>query len=247
MTDPGLIFLVLATYLGAGLVKGLVGLGLPTVTLVALVPAIGLAPAVALTVVPTVVTNVAQAFTGGRLHAILRRLWPLLAASVVGCFLGTGVLAGGATDVLTRLLGVLLALYAAVALLAPPLPAPGRFEPWLAPVVGGVAGMMAGMVGSFTMPGVVFIQSLGLARDELVQALGVVFLTLSVTLGVGLGHHAVFSGPLVGLSALAVVPALLGMEAGRRVRTRLPEARFRKVFLFALLALGLNLALGATS
>jgi uncharacterized membrane protein YfcA len=44
-----------------------------------------------------------------------------------------------------------------------------------------------------------------------------------------------------------VAPALLGMEAGRRVRTRLPEARFRKVFLVALLALGLNLALGATS
>jgi hypothetical protein len=245
LPDTALIALVLATYLGAGIVKGVVGLGLPTVTLVVLVPSVGLAPAVALTVVPTVVTNIAQAFTGGRLVAILRRLWPLVVAAVVGCFLGTGVLAGGATGILTRLLGVLLALYAATALLAPPLPPPGRLEPWLAPLVGLVSGLMAGMVGSFTMPGVVFIQALRLPRDELVQALGVVFLTLSVTLGVGLGHHALFSPPLLALSAAAVLPALAGMDAGRRIRRRLPEARFRKVFLFALLALGLNLALGA--
>ncbi len=247
MPDVDVIVLVLATYLGAGLVKGIVGLGLPTVTLVLLVPTVGLAPAVALTVVPTVVTNIAQAFSGGRLRSLLRRLWPLLLTAVVGCFVGTGILAGGTDDGLTRLLGVLLALYAVMGLLAPPIPEPGRLEPWLAPVIGLGAGLVAGMVGSFTMPGVVFLQSLRLPRDELVQALGVVFLTLSVTLGVGLGRHAVLGPDLVALSTLAVLPALLGMEVGRRIRRRLPEARFRKVFLFALLALGLNLALGGAA
>ena len=84
MPDTALIALVLATYLAAGIVKGVVGLGLPTVTLVVLVPSVGLAPAVALTVVPTIVTNIAQAFSGGHLVAILRRLWPLVVAAVVG-------------------------------------------------------------------------------------------------------------------------------------------------------------------
>lgn len=245
MAEGASLAVILAVYLFAGVGKGVVGLGLPTVTVALLVPVTGLAPAVALTVVPTLVTNVWQALTGGRLVAIVRRLWPLLALAAFGCQIGTSILANADTTKLTAALGVLLVLYAALALTTPPLPEPGRREPWLGPLTGLGAGLVAGSVGSFTLPTVVYLQALKLPRDMLVQALGVIFSTLSLSVGAGLARAELLSPPLLALSVLAVVPAVLGMEVGRRVRTRLPEALFRKVFLWALMALGLQMSVRA--
>lgn len=50
----------------------------------------------------------------------------------------------------------------------------------------------------------------------------------------------------LGLVSLAgVVPALVGMVLGQQVRKRLSEALFRKVFFWALLALGLYIIANA--
>lgn len=240
--DPIVVAVVLATFFAAGLAKGVVGLGFPTITVAVLATPIGLTAAIAVTVVPAVVTNIAQALTGGRLWSLLRRLWPLLAFAVPGGLVGTAVLAAVDAAVLTRALGILLALYAALGLFAPPLPHPGRRQRALAAPVGFIAGLVAGMVGSFTLPAVAYLQALRLPRDELVQALGLVFLTLSLTLAAGLGRNALLTPPWLALSVLAVIPSLAGMELGRRLRRRLPEARFRTLLFVALLALGAYLA-----
>ncbi len=243
--EPSVTASVLATFFGAGLVKGLVGLGFPTITVAVLVSVVGLAPAIAVTVVPAVVTNLAQAFGGGHLATLWRPLWPLLASAVPGGIVGTTVLATADAAALTVGLGVLLALYAAMGLFAPPLPHPGRAHPVLAPPVGFTAGLVAGMVGSFTLPAVAYLQALRLPRDELIQALGLVFLTLGLTLAVGLGRAALFEPVWFRLSLIAVPPALLGLELGRRWRRRLDEQRFRRLLLLALFALGVHLAVGA--
>ena len=237
--------LVLAVYFLAGMVKGTVGLGLPTVTLSLLVPSLGLAPAIALTLVPTFVTNAWQAVDGGRMRAILRRLWPLFLLAIVGTWLGTWILARADAGLLSALLGVALSLYALYGLLAPPLPHPGRFEPMLTPVVGITGGLMAGMVGAFLMPGIIYLQALRLERDELIQTLGMIFFTLTIALGAGLTQNQLLTRELMIVSAMAVLPALLGMEAGRRIRRRLSEQRFRKIFFVALLLLGLNMVVRA--
>jgi uncharacterized membrane protein YfcA len=237
--------LVLAIYFVAGTVKGTVGLGLPTVTLSLLVPTLGLTPAIALTLVPTLVTNVWQALVGGRARAILKRLWPLFVLAVPGTWMGTFVLARADADVLAGLLGIALSLYALYGLVAPPLPRPGRLEPILSPIVGLTGGLMAGMVGAFLMPGIIYLQALRLERDELIQTLGLVFLTLTLALGAGLTRNDLLTGELLLVSCLAVLPALVGMELGRRIRRRLSEQRFRRIFFVAILALGANMVVRA--
>jgi len=233
---------VLATFALAGFVKGLVGLGFPTITVAVLVTPLGLTPAIAVTIVPAIVTNVAQALVGEHLRTVVRVLWPFLALAFLGGLVGTSVLAGGDTPALRLLLGILLVSYALTALMAPPLPHPGRWQAVVGPTSGFLAGLVAGMVGSFTLPTVPYLQALGLSRDALIQALGVVFLTLSLTLALGLGGHGLFAGGWLELSIIAILPALAGMELGRRLRHRLPEARFRKVFLLAILVLGVHIA-----
>ena len=134
MFPPEILALIAVTFLIAGTVKGLVGLGLPTVVLALLSSGIGLREAIALTLVPALVMNIWQAFAGGELVHILRRFWAWLIAICVGIWFGTSVLAGADVSVLTGLLGVLLVIYSVFSLATPQLPAPGQRERWLSPI-----------------------------------------------------------------------------------------------------------------
>ena len=238
MWEPGTLALVGVVFFAAGLVKGVTGLGLPTISLALLTVFLGLKDALALLLVPSFVTNVWQAAVGGVLGQILRRLWTLLAALCVGTWIGVGVLARGETTVLSGLLGLLLCLYAAASMAQFRIPPPGRFEPFVGPAVGAVNGVLTGMTGSFVVPGVFYLQALGLTRDVLVQAMGVLFTVATVALALALNDQRLVSADAAGVSLVALAPALAGMAAGQALRRHLSESGFRRAFLASLFLIG---------
>ncbi len=243
MGDPELIAIAAAAFLAAGFTKGVIGMGLPTVSLALLVLVVGLKEAMALMLVPSIVTNIWQALAGGHFAAMIKRLWPLLLAAVPAIFLGAGVLARADALLVSAIFGVLLALYAAQALTRATIPQPGRHERWMSPLTGAATGIMTGLTGSFVMPAVPYMQALGLKRDELVQAMGISFTLSSGVLALALAGQALLPAELGLLSAAALVPSAIGMVLGQWVRKRLSEERFRQVLFVALLLLGVWLTL----
>ena len=239
MWTSEIVILVAATFLLAGTVKGITGLGLPVVSLAILTATVGLREAMALTLVPAFAMNVWQAAVGGAIAAIVRRLWVFLAAVSLGIWIGIGLLADGDAVLLSGLLGILLCLYAMVSLVTPQIPPPGRWEPWTSPVAGMISGLITGLTGAFAMPGALYLQALGLPRDILIQAMGVAFTLVIIVLGLALSRHDLLTMDLVLLSLIGLAPAAVGMFLGRRVLRRIPEKRFRRVFFGALLLLGL--------
>lgn len=239
------LLLVAVAFLAGGLVKGLIGTGLPTVALALLALTLGLKEAMVLMLVPALVTNIWQALSGGALGSLLRRLWGLLLLLVVCTWLGTGVLARGDALFFSGLLGLLLCLYAGISLATPQVPAPGRREAWMSPAVGGVTGVITGLTGTFLMPSVLYLQALGLARDHLIQAMGIVFTVASLSLAGALGGHGLLPLELGLLSAAGLPTALLGQVLGQRLRRHLSEQRFRQFFFVALAGMGFFLALRA--
>ena len=238
MWTPESLIIVGLTFFIAGLVKGVIGLGLPTVSLALLTATFGLKPAMALLLLPSFVTNVWQGLAGGEFLTIVRRLWTQLVAVCVATWLGVYVLANTGTALLSALLGVLLGVYSALNLVQPRVPSPGRSEIWLSPVIGGINGLLTGMTGSFVVPGVLYLQALALPRDVLIQAMGILFTVSTVALAVSLSDHRLLPMELGTLSMGAVIPALTGMVLGQKVRQRLSETVFRKVFFSSLLLLG---------
>lgn len=160
-----------------------------------------------------------------------------------GTMLGAAWLARGDTGTSTTALGVVLMAYAAYTLFARQLRVPVRAEPWLSPLIGAATGVVTGCTGVFVIPAVPYLQALGLARDDLVQALGLSFTVSTVALAVGLGAQGAFAVEGMGLSVLALAPALTGMWAGQRLRDRISPATFRRIFLVGLLLLGMEMAL----
>lgn len=232
----GLIIAV--TFFLAGVVKGVVGLGLPTVSLAILTVALGLKTAMALLVFPSLVTNAWQAVVGGRFLVLMRRLWLLLVLVCVGTWFGVRILAVAKVEYLSFLFGALLIAYAGYGLMRPVVMDLRRGEWWLSPLVGAVNGFLTGLTGSFVVPGVLYLQALRLQRDELVQAMGILFTVSTAVLGLALGGERLMPTNLAGVSALAIAPALAGMGAGLVVRKRLSEDGFRKALFAALLAIG---------
>lgn len=237
--------IIVAVFLFAGAVKGVVGLGLPTVAIGLLTALVGLSEGMVLMVIPSLVTNLWQALAGGALMTIVRRVWGLLLAVCIGAWVGVDLFGRSDTALLTALLGVMLIAYSVFGMVSPKLPSPGRHEGWLSPVLGAISGVLTGLTGTFFMPGVPYFQALGFSRDIMVQAMGVLFLVSTASLAVALGGHGRLDTEIGAVSALATVPALLGMVLGARLRRRLSEQRFQQALLVALLLLGSYIAVRA--
>jgi len=224
--------LILAVFLLAGFVKGVIGLGLPTVAMGLLTLAMAPAEAAALLVLPSLVTNLVQmrplaeaARLGWRFRALFAGV---LGGTLAGLWLWGG-LGGRHTD---AALGLMLALYAALGLSGwrPRLPERAALP------VGLATGAVTAATGVFVLPAVPWLQAHGLGREELVRALGLSF-TVSTLALAGLVWPQLAA--LGGMGLLAVAPALLGQRLGEAVRGRLSESGFRRCFLLGLLALGL--------
>jgi uncharacterized membrane protein YfcA len=238
-----LVLVAFGAFLLAGFVKGLIGMGLPTVAtgLLTLVMAPG--QAAGLLLVPNFATNVWQGLAGQKLPALLRRFWPMLAGICVGSTPGAGFLANDTSGRASMALGVLLAAYALMSMVSPRLSVPKQAEWWLAPVVGAITGFIAILTGVFVLPLVPYLQSLALERDDLIQILGLSFLISALALGVALLREGALPLALIGASVLAVVPAGLGVAVGQWCRQRVSAARFVRIFAVGLLLIGLHLAL----
>ena len=166
---------IAGAFLLAGFVKGVIGLGLPTVSIGLLGLLMTPAQAAAILMVPSLVTNIWQAAVGGGLFALARRLWPLLAGICIGTALGVVFLPRDDNGRATVWLGLALAVYATLGLVKVEFSVPRHAETWLGLLMGAATGAITVATGIFVMPGTPYIQSMEFDRDRLVQALGLSF------------------------------------------------------------------------
>lgn len=242
MSETFYLFFILI-FIAAGLVKGITGMGLPTVAMGLLSILIPLPVAAALLVIPSLVTNVWQLFSGPSLIEMLKRLWLMMLFIMLGTIGGAALLMSIDPSWSSLGLGIALIFYAGYALLSPVFIVHRKAEKWLSPVIGGITGLVTGATGVFVMPAVPYLQSLNFSKDELIQALGLSFTISTIALAIGLFMHGAFHFEQLSLSAFAIVPALIGMWVGQKIRTTISPKRFRQFFLLFLVILGLELVL----
>ncbi len=231
--------LVVGAFALGGFVKGAIGMGLPVIVLALLALIMPLKEAMAVFLIPGIASNIWQASNGPYLPALARRLWPFLLGAIAGIAVGVSILAGTKSDTMVLFLGVMLILYSSYSLAAPRLPEPGGHERWLSPLAGASGGVIFGMVGVFIVPGLLYLETLRMPRDEFVQGLGLTFVTISAALAVSMAGFSLVTGELAILSVSGLVPVFAGIWAGRSIRHRISEAFYRKLFFLSLIASGL--------
>ena len=226
----------------AGLVKGTVGFGLPTIgiglgALISDIPT-----AMMLILVPTIFTNITQILSTGSVASVLTKTWAFLLGAVV-------LVPGGLWMVVVvpefpyeRLLGLSILVYSLASLRGFNPVMQTKNNQGLGLALGLLNSVLTGMTGSMSVPGVMYLRSLQLTRDDLLCAMGILFLTSTLAMGGSLWWLDRATEELSALSVMMCLPVALGVWLGMRVRLTLSEERFKQIFLWAFTVLGAYLA-----
>ena len=236
-------FIIFLIFIIAGMVKGITGMGLPTVAISLLSLIMPIPLAVALLIIPSFITNVWQMLAGKALLAIFKRFFWMLLCVFICTFISASYLMSAHSVWSSLFLGSILIIYAIYALFAPSLQISRALESKLSPVIGCITGIITGATGVAVMPSAPYFQALNLTKEDLVEALGLSFTLSTLALALVLIWQNTFQVEQFTLSSFAIVPALFGMWFGQKIRLKISPKRFKQCFLIFLVALGIELSL----
>jgi uncharacterized protein len=244
MTLESLALSALAIGLG-GLVKGATGFGLPLVAVPILASFLGVPHAIAVMMVPILVTNAWQIWTFRLARRNTGFLPVFLAAGTVGVVVGTWVLAVTPGPALMATLGVMLVLYVALALSKPTFQLKERAIRWLSPPMGVAAGILQGMTGIGAPVGGTFIHAMRLGRERHVFAVSAMFLTFGTVQTIALAFAGILTWSRLLEGAFALLPAMAMMPLGAAIARLLSPKAFDRMLLAVLALIGAQLLVRA--
>src|SRR5712691_899242 len=202
---------LVAAFIIGGTAKGALGIGLPLVSVPLTAQFIDLPVVIGLLSVPIFATNIGQAMESGGTFPALYRLWPMLAAIIVGTWAGVHLLLGSDRHLLNAMVGMVLVLLAGWLVCQPRISLSRSAERWAGPLVGLFAGMLGAIAGMFGPPLIAYLVGLGLHPDLFVKYIAILFLAATGTLILVLGGMGALSILDLAVSAAAMIPIQLGV------------------------------------
>jgi hypothetical protein len=169
------------------------------------------------------------------------QLMPVILGMIPGLFLGVRVLLAVDASVARIIAGLVLMGVGGIALLAPKL----RLQPCLVfptgitfGFFGGILGGIAAMAGPLVF---IFLLAKGLRGKAFTKGASLYLVVSSGLLAILLTASRQLSWLDISVSTAALLPVLLGMYAGQRMRDRIAPETFRKLVLTAVVAAGAEL------
>ncbi len=246
MPSIGLLATIFLIFAFGGWIKGLVGIGLPVIVMSLMSWILSPAEAATVLIVSAITTNVWQAFAGPPVWHLIRRMGSYLVCIFLGTAIGIRFLVGSNTALVIIALGMVLIFYAMFGLFVPHIQINPKREKFLSPVMGFATGIVSGATGVSVVPAVPYISALHISKDELLQAAALSPGIAAIALGFALGFSGNYLQEMIPVSFLAVIPALMGMYYGQRIRNRVDPIRFRRWFFMAMLLLGFIMTMRET-
>ena len=236
-----LLTAIIASLVIAGLLKGVIGVGMPIIALPLLSMLIDVRASVMLLSVPLVLSNIPQALEGGKVIPCVTALVPVLIGMVPGIVLGVAILLTIDPGMAKLIAGIVVIIIGGLTLLAPRLEIIGRVQ---APAglasgfVGGVLGGLAAMPGPIVF---VYLLAKGLRGRTFTKEASMFLVLSAALLAVILTSSHAFAWSDLGVSTAALAPVAAGMVMGQRVRDTVPGYAFKNGVLVVVLLSGAEL------
>jgi uncharacterized membrane protein YfcA len=243
LLTPSLVLFSFAVTLLGGFVKGAVGFAMPLVMISGMGIAINPQLVVACIILPILLSNGLQVMRSGLgpAWAALAEHWRYVGIVCVMILASAQFLTVIPAEVMFVVLGVPVVILCLVQLLGwRPVVSPQWRQPfeWCA---GLMAGTLGGLAGTWGPPTVLYLLALQTPRAKQMAVQGVIYGLGSVMLLLGHLQSGVLNAQTWKLSALLVIPALLGMWLGFKLGDRFDQDRFRRMTLLVLIVAGVNL------
>ncbi len=244
---PLTLFLAALGVFAGGAVKGLAALGLPLVAIPLVTLVVGLKQAVALLVVPMIVSNFVQSFQGGNFRASLGEFRVLALVVFVFALAGTQLLVRLPQRALELALGSALIALPLVLHFRPGIAVSPAQRRWADPAVGVIAGLLGGIAAYYGPPLMIYLLGMRLPKDRFVSAISLLYWIAGLGLFIGVYASGIGDLSLFVYSVLMLVPTGIGMWLGQRVQLRLSEAAFGRLILWVYLATGATFLISAAA
>lgn len=237
--EPGFIFLVALIFLGASIIKGFLGIGLPAAAMAFLTMLMPPTEAIPILWLPILVTNMLQFARAPQKREIVQEYWLFAVAIVIFIFVTSMFIADYPTALLTAAIGIAMVLFSLNFLLGIKLKI-GPSRGWHA-VFGTVSGILGGISSIWSPTVAMYLVARDVSKERFVGATGFLFLAGSVPLGAGQVVAGVLDGAALFKSAFALLIVLVGFRIGELLRAHVSQTLFRKTVLVAFLLMGLRL------
>ncbi|MFL2813147.1 MAG: TSUP family transporter [Candidatus Puniceispirillales bacterium] len=223
----------------SGLIKGIIGMGLPTISLLLLTLFLDLSTAITLIIIPSLITNLWQGIFGKFLKELISEFWLYLIISGTFVFLGTIFFETSEQKITTFLLSIIITFYSFLVLKGSVFKIEKLNLNLTKFIVFLSNGFLTGATGSLLFPGVFFFQSLQFEKSKLIQALGIHFTILTFFLGISkLYFISYLTLELSYFSIISCIAAFFGMFVGTIISSKIEERLFKRIFLYSLIIIG---------
>ena len=241
MIDPWVIGVATVAFFLGGLLKGVIGLGLPLVAIPLVATVMPVAEAIPLMVAPGYVMNIIQMRQAWHARMPLVSWWPLFLGLGIGVVAGVQFATSAPEDLMRVVLGATVVVFVLLSFARIEVPERHVENPAVGLATGSVTGLFGGLTGVFGPTLAMYFLARRLEKDRFVWIMAVLMFAGVVFLGASLTAAGEFShNQLIGTFAV-LVPSWLGLIAGARIRTMVSQEVFRKVALSVLLVMGASL------
>lgn len=245
MFDVSINVFVLACFVTifAGFVKGAIGFAMPMIMISGLASVMGAEAALAALILPTLMTNAAQALRQG-LRMAARSAWRfrLYLGIVLVLIMGSAQLVSLIPNNLLFLsIGLTITLFSLSQIMGFKLTIKPEHRRRTEVITACIAGFTGGLSGVWGPPTVAYLTAIETEKQEQIRVQGVIYGAGAVVLMLAHIKSGIFNANSAVFSASMLLPAFGGMVLGMRVQDRLDQAKFKKATLIVLMVAGLNL------
>ena len=236
-----ILVIAACAFLFAGVIKGTIGVGLPTITISIMAQFVDPRVAIAFLLLPALVTNSWQIYRGGRVLYCIENLWPFGLTLMITILISSFFAPSVPVDWLVAGIGVMVVLWTVSSLVKTPPALPDTIDRPVQFFAGFVAGTIGGLTAIWSPPMVMYLHSRRLTKNDFVAFTGFLILCGTVPLAVGYLFNGLLTRDLALGSALMIIPTLAGFTIGERMRSRLNGKQFQNIVLIVFCIMGLNL------
>ncbi len=232
---------IVLAFMLAGVSKGVIGFGLPLISIPIIATILPVPVAIALTAAPILFSNLFQTLQGGRQGAVLRRFWPFVVAMIIGVLFGAQILTRADQSTVSVIVGSFLLLFVTTQFMSLRPNISMEAERRLNPVIGAVSGLLGGVSSMFGPIAITYLVSLKLPKDEFISTIGLFYFVGILPLYATLVITGVIAQNEIIASVLACIPLYAGLFFGTWLRRHISQRLFQRVLLVAMVFVSLNL------
>ncbi len=225
-----------------GWIKGLLGIGTPLLTVPMLSLALPVHDAVVMMAIPVIVANLWQVYDAEQPVTTVKRFWPAFIALLLGTWVGVNILSGIDEKTLLWVVGILVICFTLVQGSTRKITIPSRLEKPAGAVFCGGAGIIGGLSSMFGPMIILYLVSLpNLDKNRFVNTISFLYVGAVVPWVIILIMVGVLDVRLAILSAVSVIPLVVGLVVGRAIRKRVEETIFYRLVLGVLIFSGVSM------